>query len=468
MSSPSRANPTKFSQTLDDTNLVVLVFACAWLFLAADLVQQTMGLDGVVYASIANFMAMGEGSFWRPPYFDGDVEFFRDHPPLGLWLQSLWFSLFGEAFWVEKLFCIGLSVAIGAMVVRLAREISPGGKHGWWSLLIFFAMPVTTYALKNNTLESMVAATSVLAVWAAWHGRATMWLNLLVGLACVVGFLIKGPVALFPLTAPACFALIMDKDVRQMLVASALTGLPLAIACLVLIQVDSAMVFLQSYFENQVLASLVGDRFIVHGRGYQVLQLLNNLAVAATATAVGWVLTRSIRFSPQFWSFLTIGLLGALPLLLSPRQFKHYLLPSMPFFAIAAGTLIQFVLPQWKKSKAWIVICGVMTLGVIRAAWLFGEYGNDADELQDAAIIATAMGPHRQVQFCKNDLEVRTYLARHHGVVSTTGKADTPVDPDVMFIICATITPPAGFAMSPHAVLVSGLTLWQRAPAPDQ
>ena len=412
-------------------------------------------------------MALGEGSFWRPPYFSGDVEFFSDHPPLGLWLQSLWFSLLGGAFWVERLFCVGLSVLIGAMVVGLARDISPVERSGWWSLLIFFLIPVTTYTLKNNALDSMVAATALVAVWAAWRGRQKLWLNLFVGIGCVIGFMIKGPVALFPLAAPACFALIMDKDVRQMLVASAWSALPVAIACLVLMQVESAMVFLQRYFENQVVASLVGDRWIVHGRGYQFLQLLNNLAVAAAATFVGWMFTRSIRFSREFWSFFAIGLLGALPLLLSPRQFKHYLLPSMPFFAIAAGTLIQFSLPRWRRSIVWIVICTAMLLGFIRGAWHFAEFGDDAEELQDAATISAAIRPHRQVQFCENDLQVRTYLARHHGVVSTAAKADAYVDPEVLFMICASDKRPTGFEVSPLAVLGSGLTLWRRDLALD-
>jgi 4-amino-4-deoxy-L-arabinose transferase-like glycosyltransferase len=459
---PSHGSPDGSSQTVDDTVLVVFVFACAWLFLAVDLVQQTMGLDGVIYAGIAKFMAMGEGSFWRPPYFDGDVEFFSDHPPLGLWLQSLWFSLFGEAFWVERLFCVALSVVIGAMIVGLARDVTPTRKCGWWSLLIFFLMPVTTYTLKNNALDSMVAATALVAVWMAWHGRKKMWLNLLVGLACVLGFLIKGPVALFPLAAPACFAIIMDKDFRQLLITSAWTAVPVAIACLLLLPVDSAVIFLQRYFENQVLASLAGDRLIVHGRGYQLLQLLNNLAVATVATLVGWVLTRSIRFSREFWSFFVIGLLGALPLLLSPRQFKHYLLPSMPFFAIGAGTLIQFVLPLWRKAIAWMVICAVMTLGVVRAGWHFAELGSDADELQDAAIIAAALGPSRQVLFCENDLQIRTYLARHHGVVSKMVKGNTSADVDVSFLICATDRGLQAEKITELAPLANGLFLWRR------
>ncbi len=87
-----------------ETALVGLVLGLFWLYIAADLATLSMGLDGVIYATIAKLGAAGQGSFWFPAYFDPDVEWFSDSPPLGVWLQSQYFTLLGDAFWVEKTF----------------------------------------------------------------------------------------------------------------------------------------------------------------------------------------------------------------------------------------------------------------------------------------------------------------------------------------------------------------------------
>ena len=138
----------------NETALIGLVLAVFWLYLAADLATLSMGLDGVIYATIAKLGAAGEGSFWFPPYFDLDIEWFSDSPPLGVWLQSQWFTLLGDSFWVEKTFCMLMAVIIAALMVTLCREIAPERPAGW-SLAIFFAMPNPLPHKKMSVLRAM-------------------------------------------------------------------------------------------------------------------------------------------------------------------------------------------------------------------------------------------------------------------------------------------------------------------------
>ncbi len=83
-----------------DGAAITLVMALFLLYIATDLAQVSQALDGVVYADIARNLSIGEGTFWAPVFFDASGGAFRDHPPLGLWLMSIWFALWGDAFWV--------------------------------------------------------------------------------------------------------------------------------------------------------------------------------------------------------------------------------------------------------------------------------------------------------------------------------------------------------------------------------
>src|SRR4051812_22549428 len=60
------------------------------------LAQRGMFVDGLTYASIARNLAEGRGSFWSPSYTATIYPEFHEHPPLGLWLQSLWFRVLGD------------------------------------------------------------------------------------------------------------------------------------------------------------------------------------------------------------------------------------------------------------------------------------------------------------------------------------------------------------------------------------
>ncbi|MCZ6855925.1 MAG: glycosyltransferase family 39 protein [Gammaproteobacteria bacterium] len=445
-----------------ETALIGLVCALFWLYLAADLATRSMGLDGVIYATIAKLAAAGEGSFWFPPYFDLDVEWFRDHPPLGLWIQSQWFTLFGNAFWVEKTFCMLMIAIIAALMVTVCRTID-ADRPAWWSLAIFFTMPVASHALKNNFLESMVAVTALFAVWAAWYGRKTLWMNVLVAAGCLAGLLIKGPVGLFPLVAPALFALIIDGSPRQAIVATAVSVGCLLLAMLAIFYIETAQVSIAFYLKSQLLESLAGERHIDHGRVYQLGQLVINAGVAAFFIFVAWLSSRNIRFSRTSWAFLGLGLAASLPLLISPRQYRHYLLPCLPFFAIWANLIVSPLLARWSSKYIWVATALVFLFATTRAYWYFDATGKDADQLRDVAAIAQAMASSEisidHVEFCGAHYPLRAYLARHHGLrTSSTGKSK-----GLYYVVCGTSQPDERLERVLN--LSDDLALWFRPPA---
>ena len=151
-----------------------------------------MALDGVVYAGIARHLAEGHGTFWFPPHFEAAAAAFHDHPPLGIWLQSLWFRVWGDAFWVESLYCAGLLLLLAWLMARVYRALS-GNQAGWWPLLLLLLMPVSARVLRSNLLDVLLVLTALGVVWCAWRAqRQPAWD--VPGASCVsLVFLLRGP-----------------------------------------------------------------------------------------------------------------------------------------------------------------------------------------------------------------------------------------------------------------------------------
>ena len=89
---------------------IVTVAACA-AAIVPRLAHRGMFVDGVTYASIARNLAAGRGSFWSPSYTATIYPQFHEHPPLGFWLQSLWFRALGDHLFVERLYAFIVAAA---------------------------------------------------------------------------------------------------------------------------------------------------------------------------------------------------------------------------------------------------------------------------------------------------------------------------------------------------------------------
>ena len=68
--------------------------------------------DGVVFASVARNMAEGLGGFWTPRFTDTAYRLEFMHPPLGPWLQSHAFRLFGDQPRLEVFYGIGVGLLL--------------------------------------------------------------------------------------------------------------------------------------------------------------------------------------------------------------------------------------------------------------------------------------------------------------------------------------------------------------------
>lgn len=440
--------------------LIALVMVAVGNYLVLDMVRISQGLDGTIYASLANFMAQGQGGFWSPPHFEATSAIFYDHPPLGLWLQGQWFSLWGDGFWVEKAYSGLLGLGISAAICLLWRGLNEGQMSAaWWPLLIFWAMPVTTFAVKNNTLESLLTLIALVAVIAAWYSLRHRALVFVVALLCFLGCLVKGPAALFLLGVPGCFAVVMRHDWRLALVNSGalMTGFVLLAGALWCY--EPAQKFLTQYWQTQVVASLSGQRTVEHGRGELLGWWAYNLSIAAAMSGLCWWYTQQHHGRRSFWALLIIGISAVLPLLISPRHYRHYLLPGMPYFAIAAGLVVGAPRVAIHPKIIWALagVLGVLMVG--RGFVAFGLPGDHKQALVQVESVAQwrAQSPVRGdwVGYCADDLRQRAYLARHFGTRSVVGpqpRADT--------LVCQQGADVPGYEIT--ETLPHGLVVWRR------
>ena len=188
--------------------------------------QPGMFFDGVTHATIARNMAIGEGDFWHPVLF-GPACDYHEQPTLAFWLESLLFRLFGDHFWVEKLYSAMLAVGTAAIIAviwrRLLRDRAELANCSWLPVAIWACLPSWAWMYDSNMLENtlgLFALASVYAslraansqgAWLAWTAAAAICL--------AAAVLSKGPVGVFPVVTPIVIGFTLGrKQFRKMVV----------------------------------------------------------------------------------------------------------------------------------------------------------------------------------------------------------------------------------------------------------
>jgi len=315
-----------------------------------------MFVDGVVHANIARNMAEGYGSFWRPYHTATEYVVFYGHPPLGFWLQSWAFRLCGDAPVVETVWGCGLGLVIALGLASIWRCLTPATvplAGVWWPVGLWVLLPMTSWIVGNNMLDTTLTVFVVLAVWLCLRGLQYPRLlgacgyEIGAGLCLVAGGLTKGPVAFFPLVVPGCFLLYEAQAWRRTLALwGVLCATCLVVAGLLGVTTPAARAFFQHYWHEQILLSLGGGPGIIGTRWAPLHAVGREIAVPLL---IGGLLTWLRPWtSSQPWPapqrrlllcYLGIALAGSLPLSLSLKQHRWYTFPSLAFYVLAVAVL---------------------------------------------------------------------------------------------------------------------------------
>jgi 4-amino-4-deoxy-L-arabinose transferase-like glycosyltransferase len=443
--------------------LTLAVFAAATV---PRLAHRGMFVDGVTYASIARNLAEGRGTFWSPSYTPTLYPQFHEHPPLAFWLQSLWFRVLGDHLFVERLYSVAIALATAGLIIVIWRTLRADGAAtagsndgsveagppmrdlGWLPVLLWIAVPVVSWAIVGNLLETTVACFTTGAVAAALSaalpgrgtkpsgGSAAAGWSVVSGLCVAAAVLSKGPVGLFPLVTPIALGLLPDRRHRawRILVVQWAT---VAVCALLLWTWSTARASLAQYVSQQVVPALAGERevsssiAIIKALLQGVLLPMASVGLLAIAAARRFVVPSPAALGHALLLFL-VGLSGTLPILISAKQAGHYLVPAVPLFALTAALLVGPT--AWmaargfgtqRRRTALAVVTAVIFLGTAGAA-LSPAIGRDRERLADLDAMEPMIPRNRIIGLCpesNDDWGLHAWFERrfHVGLDATEG-----------------------------------------------
>ena len=363
----------------------LFTFAVLAAAIVPRLAHRGMFVDGVTYASIARNLAEGRGSFWSPSYTATVYPQFHMHPALGLWLQSLWFRALGDHMVVERAYAITVALATAFLIGAIWRRLHEGNENPssarqfeWLPILSWIAVPVVSWSIVGNMLETTVTcfiagsvAALVEAAWARPTAAFVAWGGLS-GLCIIAAALTKGPVALFALAAPLLVPVTSDRRGRSLLAAAQWTTA--GICALGVLSVPEARASLLQYLNEQLLPALDGrydsDSLKIVKVMLEGVWLPMIVGAVLIVAAARELVVPSKGEQRQAMSFLLLGLAGTLPILASRKQMGHYLVPAVPFFAMATAS---FIAPTVARLVGRIVVN--RQAGAISATAVFIIFG---------------------------------------------------------------------------------------------
>lgn len=377
-------------------------------FLLPVLVTDGMFMDGAIYAAISKNIAHDTGSLWSP-YLTATLDtHFYDHPPLVFGIQSVFFKIFGDAFWVERLYSFLTAIFTAGLITviwkRVVNNISCS-RLRWLPVFFWLSIPLVHWSYVNNMLENTMTIFSILAFLSLYksfdRNRINYLWQLPAALLLVGAFLSKGFTGLFPLAFYAIHWIIFRQfDFISMLKYSISLLLLSALAFLPFMLYEPSSFAITSYLKQQVIKSVQGDRETIE-RTFILQKLAMELSIVLFFALLAWFISKRKGINTRAYSkhsrfFLLTALSASLPIMISPKQSGFYALPSLPFFALSAALYAAPVVKSltdridtrsvsFKTIQALLslTIVTIIAVSVIR----FGKPGRDQDRLHDMYLV---------------------------------------------------------------------------------
>lgn len=146
---------------------------------------ERVGYGNLYYAAAVKSMLTSWHNFFFVA-FDPGGYVSVDKPPLGLWMQALSALIFGFNGWALMLPQALAGVLSVVLLYHLVRRAF-GPTAGIIAALVLTLTPISIAANRNNTMDSQLVLTSLLAAWAVIKATETGKLRWLVACAVLVG-----------------------------------------------------------------------------------------------------------------------------------------------------------------------------------------------------------------------------------------------------------------------------------------
>lgn len=440
----------------------LLTISVAVVLMLPDLVQEGMFVDGITYATMARNMAEGQGSFWYIFYTPTLHADFHVHPPLAIGILSLFFRIFGDHFWVEKVYSLLTFLVSGFFIVKIWEEVyvaieskqeTANKKESalttaWLPLLFWLVIPCVNWAYRANMLENTMTIFTTAAAWLILRGLHVSSITpkeqrkqrdyekerifysfsrpyqyfLLAGACILGGCLTKGVIAAFVWAIPFGYWLFFRSiSFSKMLIFSLIIVFSPIIFTLLLCWLSpTAATGLQLYatdFLHNVHSQTVSSRFALLG------MLVQSLAIPTSSCLLLWIWKRKKDVNNLLFLYflLFIAACGSLPMMVSLKQADYYMLAAMPFFALAlalwAMPNLAELLAISSKTIFWNRIgygIFVLCLGISLSFW--GKIGREKELIRDIKTLTPFLQSQKRISIppqMTEEWEIHAYFARY-------------------------------------------------------
>jgi 4-amino-4-deoxy-L-arabinose transferase-like glycosyltransferase len=342
--------------------------------------------DGLFYGTISRNWAFGAGNFWYFYVSESLMNPFYSHPPLAFWLQGSLFRVFGDHYWVDKVYSLLTFVLTVIAMLRIWKLYFPA-HQSWLPLFVLILFPTASWAYSNNVLENSMSMCCIWAVYlqlsAAENPKYGFLKNIFSGILIFAAALCKGPTGLFPLALPFLLMFFKNKRTWTQILFSFSPLAVFSLAVLLLFTSDEASTYLKAYFEIQIQGSFTSVE--KNGQPLLLKQLIVEvLPILSISFLLNYWLNKKIILSKSSFLMLIIAAAASLPILISPKQMGFYILPSVPFWALGFAAMVQ-KLEILKRNIAPRLKLYLSAIVLILAVFLMLYNRNNA--VRDAALI---------------------------------------------------------------------------------
>ena len=397
--------------------------------------------DGIFYACISRNLATEPGeNIWILKVSNALDPHFHGHPPLAFWLQALFFKVLGDHFWIEKLYGLIMAVFSFYLMGKLYKILTHSTKT---EKPVFFVLciPLIGWSFGNNMLENSLTPIILMAVllylqFQKKEKKQILYL-LLFTFFIFLGFLTKGPVALFLWIVPMAYHFKdFQKQFKLILFETIFTiFFSFVFFFILILLLPDSKSFFQSYFDLQIKGSLATQGDII-SRFYLLKIFLEESIILHILSIFLYFFARFKRIPLDFFNqhsffILQLFLSSSLPFLVSTKQLGHYLIPAFFLYALywmlVFKNVTEYLFVEFKKSKVEILLKGILLftfiISLVLSNSFYGRYSRHEKLFSDLDQIAKKTGAHKELWIDNQlytDWKIHGYLYRYYHIDLST------------------------------------------------
>lgn len=166
---------------------------------------------------------------------------------------------------------------------------------------------------------------------------------------------------------------------------------------LLVILLPEIKINLLKYFNQQFIPALSKAREITTNNRFKIIfDLILNLSIPIILSVFFAIKKRkgktqkNLPYKKSFLFFILIAISASIPLIISLKQRKFYLIPSIPFYALSFSYLLYLPIKeqidkipkytlQWLNRVSIIVLVFIVTFSTVK----FGDFSRDEETIKD-------------------------------------------------------------------------------------